>query len=438
MPQPGRWIRGRRERRPGDRFRPGAIVVLVATLVLSACNGIGNGVDVEDDPQAALIEAFDDLSSWSGIVVDVRLDADATARAALLEDEELSADAADTLFASSLRLTASTEDDETGFTLAVVVEDSAVAEVRLVGDDRVFVRIDVDRITALADDADVDDFDPDELVLAARMFGAGEAAEALVTGGWVELIGIDDLADLAGQPDDDEPDAAEVEQVDALVERFAADMTELIEQDAEVTYVGSEDAGERVRVTAPTAELAEAVDRFVDGLADVAGDVVDDDDPQRLADGVGDTVTLDFWLDGGSISQIGFDPSTVETDEPIEGELLVIAALAEFEGAVEVPTDAVTFDVLQIVGAFFGGFGADFDPFADDGAFDDGFEDDSFEDDAFEDDGFEDDGFEDDAFGDPGADCISAEDLAEIESVLGPEAVEEIQELIDAGFIELC
>lgn len=439
MPDLGRSLR----RRPAATTRRGearvsVIVTLVAALVLSACNGLGNGVDVEDDPQGALIDAFDELGGWSGIVIDVRLDADATARAALLDDEELSAEAADTLFASSLRLTASTEDGETGFTLAVVVDDTEITEIRVVGDDRVFIRVDVDRITALADDADVEDFDPDELVLAARMFGAGEAAEALVTGGWVELIGIDDLAELAGGATDgtDDADPAEAEQVDALVDRFAADMIELIEQDAEVDYVGSEDAGERVRITAPTAELAEVVDRFVDELADVTGDVVDEDDPQRLADEVGETVTLDVWLDGGSITQIGFDPATVETAEPVEGEVLVIAAIAEFAGAVEVPSDAVSFDVLQIVGAFFGGFGPGFgpgfDPFDDDA-----FDDDAF-DDAFDDDAVDDDGFEDDAADEPGADCITEQELADLEDVLGPDAVEEIEELIDAGFLERC
>jgi hypothetical protein len=433
--------------------RPTRIVaMLVAALVLSACSGIGGGADVEDDPQAALVEAFDDLGSWTGIVVDLRLEADATARAALLEDEELSAEAADTLFASSLRVTASGEDDEAGFTFAVIVEDTELAELRLVEDDRLFVRIDIDTITSLADDAEVEDFDADELILAARMFGAGDAAEALVNGGWVELIGIDDLAELAGEsPEEaDEADADEAEQVDALVERFAADMTALIEQDAEVTYVASEDAGDRVRVTAPTDELADVLDRFLDDLTELTGDVVDDE-PQQLADDLGETVTLDVWIDDGSITQIGFDPATVEDAEPIDGEVLILAALAEFDGAIEAPSDATTFDVLQIVGAFFGGLGPGADPFGggafeDDGfgeddPFDDGVEGDEPGDGTLGDDAPEpgtDDAFGDDTSGDPELACISEEEIAEIESVLGPEALAEIEELIEAGLIERC
>ena len=454
----------------GASRAPSLVATLVAALVLGACSGLGGGADVEEDPQAALVAAFEELSSWTGIVVDLRLEADATARDALLEDAELSADDADTLFASSLRVTASGEAEDAGVTFAVIVQETELAEVRLVEDDRVFIRLDIETATTLADDADVEDFDPEELVLAARMFGAGDAAEALVAGDWVELIGIDDLAELSGEPaadtdDDVAPD--EADEVDALVEQFAADMTELLEQDAEVVYVGSEDAGERVRVTAPTDELASVVDGFVDELADVTGDAIDEDDPQQLADDVGESVTIDVWVADGSVTQIGFDPSTVENAEPIEGELLIIAALAEFSGAIEAPPEAVEFDVLQIVGAFFGGLGAGGDPFGgdpfgddafgDDAAEEDALEDDPFEDDPFEDDPFEDDGSDsdtpagdapaddtpggdgsDDAFGDPEVACISDDDFADIEAALGPDGLAEIEELIDAGLIERC
>ncbi|MCC5950126.1 MAG: hypothetical protein JJT89_16875 [Nitriliruptoraceae bacterium] len=437
------------------RWQPLLALLAVLTLVLSACS---SGPDAEDDPRAALADAFESLAEWDGIELELRVSLDDDARAQVLAEEDLTAEELDVLLSSSVRVAGSSDREAGGTEISLVLGGTDAVQVRVTADAELFFRMDLEAIAEVAEDAEFEDLDIEELTVAARMFGLGDVATALVEGSWVEIIGLDDLAELAGEePVVDEDLDIDQEELDALLERFAEEMTQLIEQDAEVTFIGTEDAGDRIRVATSSAALAEVLGTVTLELerlvgSEFAGDLGDPDEfVDEFVEEFGDEdITIDLWVDGGELTQFGVDLQTLDDEGELDGEVLILVTVAEFTGTIDAPADATEFDVLQLVGAFFGGMGGDpfgddlfgDDPFEDDGFLDDDpFEDDAFEDDAFEDDGFEDDAFDDDAFDDDGfgdPECITEEELEDIGEFFGDEALEEFEELIELGFLELC
>jgi hypothetical protein len=396
-----------------------------------AIEGVASsGPDVEEDPAAALREAVAALEDWQGIAAEVRIETDAAARADIIGADDLSEDEVEFWLASSLVVRAGDvgDPDAAGLETSIIVGGDTVFDLRVTGDERFFVRLDLDRLSDLSkrselaelaersEDAEV--LDGDELLVAARMFGLGDVAQAASEGRWVELIGIEDVMDLAGDEPAEEPEIDETE-LDALTERLSTTFQRFVNDDVEVAYVGDDDSGERVRIVTDGASLEALVAELTSDLdqagllEDVAGENLDDldiDDDQ--------VVTVDAWIDGGELRQLGFDPSTFDDANELPGEILALITLDEFTGSIQAPDDAEPFDVLSLFGAFFGGMGND--PFGDADA-------------VFDEEPFEDDGASDDE----GA-CITDEELAELEEFAGADAAAEFEALIDAGFLERC
>lgn len=452
---------------PSRHPRRWAVAFLgVLALILGACSG---GSDAEDDPRAVLQEAIDDLGTWDGIELDVRVELDETAQASVLAEGELTAEELEVLLNSSIRITGTGDGTEGSGAFVLTLGGQEALEARVTGDERLFLRLDLEAITAVAEDADIDDLDVDELVVAARMFGLGDVATAIVDGDWVEIIGLDDLAELSGTDTDPEAELDDA-QAQALAERFTAEFEQLV-ADAEVTFLGTEDAGDRIRVTASGEDVARVLDTLTAELAELVGDDLAGDlgGPDELLREVeGSPVSLDLWVDGGSFTQVGVDASTLEDAEEIDGEVLILVGLQEVSTAIAVPDDAVTFDVLELFGAFFGGLGGAFgdDLFADEDLFfDDPGDEDPFLEDAPAGDGAADpdadggtediddgttdvedgtddaleDGFDesfDEGFGDP--ECITDAELEEFAEFFGEEALEEFEELFEMGLLERC
>jgi hypothetical protein len=398
---------------------------LLATGCDSATDAIEDAVspgpDVEEEPEAALRDAVTALADWGGIEVAFRLEADADARAAMIGRGELTDEQEELLLGAFVVARASGLDDpdDGAFETSVMVGGSPVLDLRIVGEQRVFVRVDTERLAALSEDTDLGDVD--DLIVTARMFGLGDVAQAAADGRWVEIIGIDDVMDLAGVEEAEEPDLDE-QELDALSTRLAAILERFVDEDVAVSYVGSDDVGERVRMITDGAsvealfeQLTTEFDRagLVDDLGDGRLDELDVDDDL--------VVSIDAWIDGGELRQIAFDVVSLDAEEDPPGELLIVVAMEEFTGTIAQPDDAEPFDVLSLVGAFFGGMGNELS--GGDGVGEEPFEqsDDppSGEEDLT-----------------PG--CVSEEELDLIEEFEGSAALGELEQLFDAGVLERC
>lgn len=389
------------------RSLPSLLAALLLALGLVACGD--DQAQVEQNPTEALRQAISELADYDGIELTFSIAGDAEAA----QEAGMSAEEYELLSASSLLLRATGEDEDTQLQLVLNLRDSEAADVRFLGGDRLFARIDLD---AIGDEIDDPGFqrDLDEVIDAARMFGLGAAAESLREGEWIEVTGIDQLATMF-EEEAGEPDTPSEEEFAQLQQRMAAALERFVEQDAEVTAIGSEDAGERVRITA----TGEDLDRLFTELASIVDDVSGGVDPSELQgefDDV-DTVTVDAWISGGRLTQVGLDIGQFEEDIDAD-RIFFLVGIDEFRGSVDAPSAATQLDVFELMGSMFGEDG--------DLTFDEDLDEDVFLDEDFE-----------DGFGDE-AECITEEELAELREFMGDEEADAFEELIEQGFIDRC
>lgn len=415
-----------RVRRRGRRLI-GLSLVLALGALTTGCDTATDAI--EEDPAGALQEAIDALEDWDGLRAEFRLEADEAVRAELAAEEDLSDEEIELLLGSSVSVRAGGDDDaETaGFETTLVVDETSVFDLRIL-DEQYFVRLDFDALSDLSEDADLGDVE--DLLVTARVLGLGDVAQAIADGRWIELIGVDDLMELTDAEPSEEPEVDE-QEAQALTERLSTTFQTFVSEDADVTYIGSEDVGEHVRVVTDGASLDELFTELTSelGRTGVLRDVADDDLDQLDVDD-DTTVSIDAWIDEGEIRQLGLDLGTLDDADELPDDMLVLMAVEEFAGSIEAPEDPEPFDLLRLVGAFFGGPGGDpfgDEPFGQDDPFDEG---PAGDDAADEDIPFDDEDLD--------TECIPAEDLAELEEAAGPEAAEEIEGLIDAGILELC
>ena len=410
-------------------------LVTATALLLAACGGS----EVSDDPQAALAEAVEALGAYDGVELRLSIDADDTARQSLLTDD---VDPGELDLVLGGTLTARVVDEAAELTLAL--DGQEVAGLRVLSESELFVLIDLPRLETAVDDPALRD-EADELVAAAAFFGLGEVVQAARDGRWIRISGLQELTDLAdafdGAPADEELDESEAED---LARELTAALERFLDDEVTITYLEADEVGERIRVSASQ----EALERLLTDAGRAAStlgplDALGADDLATDAFGElrpGQVLAADVWLSGGEIVQLGFDLPAL-SGEPLDGELFLLVGISEDDEPVTAPGDAVDLDLFSVIGGFFGGMGGPVDPF-------DAFGDDFFAEDPFGDDGpfGGDDPFGDDPFGDDdpfddapgGEDCITQEELDEIAQFLGEDALEEFQELIDAGFLELC
>jgi hypothetical protein len=373
---------------------------------LTACTD--DAGEVQDDPEGALRDAVAALADHDGVELILAIDGDEEAIAAELGERE-TAILLDSSF--TVRATGQTEDDAQAEALLDLAGEEA-AEFRVLPQQRLFVRVDVDTVAAVVDDPEFDAF-VDEAVGFADLVGLADVVGTLRAGGWVEVTGLEQLAALAGQQDEPtEEESADVQQrTVAALERFVA-------EDVTVEPLGSEDVGERVRATTTGADLQELLDELGTILADVggvgAGDLQGIDDADLPPD---ETVTVDAWISDGVLTQLGYDLATTGDGAPAGTFLLM--AIGEFTGSVEAPDDATPFDVFELVGGFLGGpddlGGVEGDP-ADGGTTDDA-----------------------EPGEDPfGGECLPEDVLDDIRAQASEEELAELEAAIDEGFIDVC
>jgi hypothetical protein len=247
------------------------------------------------------------------------------------------------------------------------------------------------------------------------------------------------MEDMAGEEAEQQPDA---EDLEAAGRNIAERLVRFLDDDGvEVAHLGSDDAGERVSVTAQGPALRQLLNDVFAELEAVEGM-----DPTGMGTGMGDVqqeleesipddteVRIDAWIDGGELSQLAVDVFEVaraagEEDVP-DGEFLLAVALSEYTGGVEEPETDVTFDVFEVVGGFMGGMmgGLGGDPFAEDGT--DGPPDDAFEGDV-------DDEFAEEDFGEDF--CLTEEEIEQMLSGMSEDQREIAEEELEAGAIPIC
>lgn len=397
-----------------------------STLILTACTG--TGADVEDDPEGALRDAIEALGDYEG----VELVLSASGDAAALADDPEDVEAVELLLSSTITVRGSGQDeDDAQFELVVDLDGNEVFELRGVPEMRLFVRADLDALADAIDDPTVTE-DLQGVVDAAAQFGLQDVAQAAADGEWIELTGVDQLTEFAegfggaGQTPE-EPSEEELEQ---LQEQIVAAFDRFIDDDVTVTYVGSEDAGERVQATSDGAAIQSLFEELT-AIAAQAGGV----DPGLLGDvesdvPAGETFTLDVWLDGGELSQIGVDLGAFDDSGEIPAETFLLIGVSDFSGTIDEPADAQPFDLFELISGFlFGGLGG-MDglggPGMDDGTLPDGLEDDGL--DGQPGDLEEQFGEDLDAFDDLDIECVPQDEVDEFG----------LQELVDEGFLEVC
>jgi hypothetical protein len=385
---------------------------LLLTTTLAGCDA--GGSDAEEDPRAALLEAVEALEDYDGIELVVSLDGDAQALVAA-SDGDLDAETSELLLDSTVLLRAAGQDEaDAQAEVIVTLRGTEAVELRILPEQRFFVRVDLDAIGSAVGDAELA-ANLDDAVDMAAMFGLADAAQAVRAGGWIELIGLDQLAEMAGgTTTEEEPTEEEAEDVR---ERLVTSLQRFVSEDVTVTHVDEDDIGERIRATTTTAELA----ALVDELSTIAGDL-SGLDPETLGElptdaGSDREVDVDLWLDGGELRQVGFDLSQIEDADAPEDTWLLIA-VEEFKGSVDAPDDVTQVDLFEIVGGLFGG--GDFTGTGD------------LDEDAFDED--VEDGFEED----PAAGgCIPQEELDELAGD-DEELLAELEAAIEMGFLEVC
>ena len=356
------------------------VLPFVLALALVACND----QEVEEDPRTALRDAVMAFRDYEGIELVIGAQLDEAAQRSALEDGDFSEDELALLTDSTLTVRGvEGEDEDDGQSeFVLVVGDETVLTIRALADYELYTLIDLPAIERVAESLDAGaDFQQgiSEFEQMAGFFGLGQVASAAREAEWIRVAGLQQMVEMAEQQDPEEqPDEADLEALAREVGERLLDFLE--DDDVQVAHVGSEDAGERVRVTAAGAQLRGLAVDLIEAIDDVAGVA----DPTgmgmgtaelraELEDAIGDDlqVSFDAWIDGGELSQVAVDvfelARLAEAPDVPDGEFLIAIGIADFAGPVEAPDAEVTFDVFEIFGAMMGELGdLGEDPFAED------------------------------------------------------------------------
>ncbi len=363
------------------RMRWGALLLpFVLALGLTACDD----QDAEEDPRGALRDALMELRDYEGIELVIGAELDEIAQQSAMQEGGFDEDQLRLLTGSTLTIRglAGDGDDDGQSEFEVVVGDETVLTVRALSDAQLYALIDLPAVERVAESLDAGAGFQQGLTQIEQMagvFGLGEVAAAAREAEWIRVTGLDEMtAQAEEQTGEDQPDEADIEQLARDVGQRL--MAFIEDDDVTVEHLGSDDVGDRIRVTAGGAELRDLVaDVFesLDETADLGDPTGMGFDPAQLRADLDESipddtrVSFDAWVDGGELSQVAVDIFGVareagEEDVP-DGEFLIAIAMSEFTGSVEAPETDVTFDVFEMFGDMAGGLGGleGGDPFAD-------------------------------------------------------------------------
>jgi hypothetical protein len=342
--------------------------VASAALLATACGG-GGSLDVESNPSQALSDAAQSLANSDALEAVFRLDADADDLAALAAEggDELPADVAEVITNSSLRVRSQGSGDDGQFEMAVIIDGDESIEIRGIGQE-IYIRADV---RGLLDRFDTTGTAAAELEAGLEQMQASglDFVGAAVEGEWIHLTGVQQIMEMMQGFAGGQPDEAEVEQV---TEQVKQRLQQFFSDEVEVSYIGSEDAGERVRATATGEELLALGEEVFALMGPLAAGFAGGQDPSAAidelraeagADAENFTLPIDVWIDGDRISRVGFDLiAFAELNAEMMGEdaevpegldrLALVIDLNEFGDSIEAPDDAVEVNLFELFGQF--------------------------------------------------------------------------------------
>ncbi|MDX1659299.1 MAG: hypothetical protein R3343_10805 [Nitriliruptorales bacterium] len=347
-------------------------VLLVLALVATACGG----QNVAEDPRQSLQDAFERMAEWEGAEFTLRLDTDVESLLAADDTGEMTEEQAQAVVDGRVVVRsyagpdlADTSDDE--FEMEVATGDTVAFHLIAFQTEAFYVRSQVRELIDRFGDADAQ-ADLNEMANEASQVGI-DFADDFFGGAWLQLQGVQQLSNMySGMAGIETPEPSELEtlreELEASIEGFLAEV--------EVEYVGPEDPGEHVRVVATAKQFVELSIEFFEqmsGMLPTQPGMAPEDlvgEMRRELENTPDVeVPIEFWLDGGTVSRMGFDlvgfaernPDLDEDMEIPEGldRLLIVADIAEFGGGLEAPDDAIEVDLFELFGRFMGqGFGA--------------------------------------------------------------------------------
>lgn len=329
------------------------LALFAASLLLLAACASEDAPSASDDPKAALTDALRALAEADGLTQTLRLQSDTDSLVAAGEGD-IDEDTAGKILDSSVSISATQADNPEDATSQILVNIAGNddLEVRFV-DGNLYFRADVPSLleTFGQDPAQVD-------AALAQVEGQPglEWVQDAAAGDWVVLEDVLELSEQMGATAG--AGALGAEQQEKLVN----DLLNSVEQNATVTSEGEDDAGEHIRATLP---LRETLTDLIDALGPAA-QLPGQDLEGQLDEVPNEDISLDFWVNDGMVTQIGFD--IVEFASSIEGsseedlpegveELSVIVEIEEFDGEIEAVSDASKIDTAALTQLFTGMMG---------------------------------------------------------------------------------
>jgi hypothetical protein len=324
-------------------------VIAAGALVLSACGGSGDGgPDPSDEPEAALIEALEDLGE-EGFSMTLSLNSDTESLSALAADsgDAIPEDLSDTILDSSITFGSNAEQDP--------AEAQAEVTFELGGENAVEFLVDGYDVYGHADVAYIMETfgeDPAQLEQGLASIPPGfEWIEQAANGEWIHLTGLEEFQKQMEQSGQLSGDLTEQQKkaVDELVRA--------LEENSEVTEGDEEGPGTHLEAKVNMQGIVQSFQSLVGDLTGVTGAA---DLPSSTDVPTGDLL-VDAWVDEGTLTQMEFDilknAELFGEEDPIpEGveEFGVLLVFEDFGGDVDPPDDAVEVSFQEIFSAMLG------------------------------------------------------------------------------------
>ena len=325
------------------------IVLLAVGLLAGAC---GESKDPSQDPQGALVSAFEKMNEGDGQSITLSVQSDPGSLVALSEKGEgspIDADLAEKILSSSISFGGNNTkdlDDARGNVVFNIAGEDAV-EMRILGS-IVYLRADVPYL--------LDTFGGDEADLGKAREAADRPGLEFITpaleGEWLALRGLEELQKAGG---------ASPRLLADQQQKLFRELTVAIEEDAKVTHEGTDDAGDHLLVAIPLRKAYEDFRRYMTQLSGSfpTGTPGGFPDASEVPD---EDALIDMWVRDGALTQLEFDlikNKALLPEAPPEGveKVALRIAIEEFDEEVEVPDGATDVDLKTLMGAFLGGMG---------------------------------------------------------------------------------
>ena len=326
------------------------LALLAAVLLLGAACSEADPAqqEVNEDPEAALEEALDNLADYQGTSLEFSIEGSTDSLIAF-SDDELTEEQAQQFLDSSLRMTSKEaediDDQQAEFILNLAGQEDAV-ELMSFGS-TLYARADVGGI--------MDTFGADRASLDAveQQLGSQPGFEFVgqfLDGEWIGVTGAEQFAEqLTGRSVEEQ-----TEEQAAMAEELA----QSLKDNASVEAGNEEGPGGHLVVTLP---LRAVYEDFKE-ITEAAGAIATGGAPMPDASEVpNEDIILDVWIDDEELTQVELDVLQFADWEDAEDfpegvdDLRLRAAVDEFTGSLEPPDAAAEVDFQQLMGLMMGG-----------------------------------------------------------------------------------